>query len=68
MKLKTEVERLGRQMNKLNDKKYKFNQKIDAQYEVIKKKQFKIELRLSHLKTLIFIFSILLIYYHWYLI
>jgi len=52
MKLKIEEKKYTNQMHRLEEKKRKFVNKIDTQVETIRKKRFKIALRLSHLRQL----------------
>ena len=52
MKLKQEEKKHTNQIIRLEEKKKKLVNKIDAQIGTIREKRFKIELRLSHLKRL----------------
>ena len=52
MKLKQEEKKYTNQIIRLGEKKKKLVNKIDTQVGTIRKKRFKIELRLSHLRQL----------------
>ena len=51
-KLQTESDRLGKQMSKIFVEKDNIIRKLDSKYDILKKKQFKIDCRLSSLRNL----------------